>query len=438
MNRHVPSFRPVAKAHADRPSLMLRLALCGPTQLGVGLLVACIVPMMVRDYFPLMQGLSPASQHKALVSGACAVLVGYVIADRMGRYSAIRNLSHILPAFAIGYGLVICMIVFWRMDYSRFFLLVSFVNAQVWFHLITVIAQRVDSPRFDLVPFGKTKNLMALPHVRWKLLTLPDLQGRHPDGIVADLRADLPANWERFLAEATLRGVPVYHVKQLREDLTGTLEIEHMSESNLGSLLPSDLYLTIKQAIDMAFAVLLLPVIVPLFALVAVGIKLDSEGPVFFRQARVGYRGQVFTMWKFRTMRPDHSNGVDEREALMTRNGDPRIKRFGFFLRRTRLDELPQIVNILRGEMSWIGPRPEAVLLSRGYEKEIAFYGYRHIVPPGITGWAQVKQGHVTAAEDVRQKLHYDFYYIKNFSIWLDIMVALRTVAIMLSARGSR
>ena len=137
-------------------------------------------------------------------------------------------------------------------------------------------------------------------------------------------------------------------------------------------------------------------------------------------------------------MEDNHSIGISEREASMTSSDDKRVTRVGQFLRKSRLDELPQIFNILRGEMSWIGPRPEALALSRWYEKDIPFYRYRHIVRPGITGWAQVNQGHVFEVDDVRAKLHYDFYYIKNFSVWLDILITMRTIATMLTGFGAR
>jgi lipopolysaccharide/colanic/teichoic acid biosynthesis glycosyltransferase len=128
----------------------------------------------------------------------------------------------------------------------------------------------------------------------------------------------------------------------------------------------------------------------------------------------------------------------DDRSEAITRDGDDRITRIGRFLRRTRIDELPQIWNILRGEMSWIGPRPEAMALSEWYEAELPFYIYRHIVRPGISGWAQVNQGHVSDLESVFEKLHYDFYYIKNFSAWLDLLILARTIATVVTGMGAR
>jgi lipopolysaccharide/colanic/teichoic acid biosynthesis glycosyltransferase len=169
---------------------------------------------------------------------------------------------------------------------------------------------------------------------------------------------------------------------------------------------------------------------------VSVLIKRDSPGPILFTQERMGYQGVPFTVYKFRTMAGD--NGEDELDDAITKSDDERITDLGRFLRRTRIDELPQIFNILRGEMSWIGPRPEAAVLSKWYESELAFYRYRHIVRPGITGWAQVNQGHVAQVGEVLEKLHYDFYYIKHFSPWLDVLIVLRTIHTMVTGFGAR
>jgi lipopolysaccharide/colanic/teichoic acid biosynthesis glycosyltransferase len=179
-------------------------------------------------------------------------------------------------------------------------------------------------------------------------------------------------------------------------------------------------------------------ILIPLFVITGFAIRLSSPGPALFRQTRIGYRGQPFTVYKFRTMRMAVAEDSDHRSLAMTQTDDQRIFPLGKFLRKSRLDELPQIINVLRGEMSWIGPRPEVVVLSQWYEGEIPFYRYRHIVRPGIAGWAQVLQGHVSEVDDVRSKLHYDFYYIKNFSLWIDILIVMRTVRTMITGFGSK
>jgi lipopolysaccharide/colanic/teichoic acid biosynthesis glycosyltransferase len=257
--------------------------------------------------------------------------------------------------------------------------------------------------------------------------------------IVADLRADIPDEWERFLADRALNGALVMHVKQMEESLTGRVAIEHLSENTLGSLIPGIIFAKFKRAGDIVTAAIALPLFAPFLVLVAILIKLDSRGPVLFFQQRMGYRGQPFLMYKFRTMRQVSPGGsADPRIAAITRDDDERVTRFGKFLRQYRIDELPQLLNVLKGEMSWIGPRPEAVPLSLWYEAELPFYRYRHIVRPGITGWAQVKQGHVADVDEVLWKLHYDFYYIKNFSFWLDLLIVARTIRTILSGFGAR
>ena len=243
-----------------------------------------------------------------------------------------------------------------------------------------------------------------------------------------------------MLADSALAGVPVYHLKQLLESITGQLEIEHISENSLGSLAPNEGYGKLKQLGDYIAAIVLLPVLTPLLLLVALAIWLDSRGSILFRQQRMGFRGKPFTVFKFRTMLPASGsyNGDQARERAMTQSDDHRITRVGRFLRRTRIDELPQVLNILRGEMSWIGPRPEAVTLSSWYERELPFYSYRHVVKPGITGWAQVNQGHVAEIGEVHYKLCYDFYYIKYLSAWLDALILFRTVRTVITGSGSK
>ena len=189
--------------------------------------------------------------------------------------------------------------------------------------------------------------------------------------------------------------------------------------------------------LDLGFALLMLPLVLPVLAAAAIAIRFDSMGPVFFRQARIGHAGQSFTVIKFRTM-VSGDGSLDPRAAAITGDYDPRVTRVGGFLRRTRIDELPQIFNIIKGEMSWIGPRPEAEILSLWYVGELPFYRYRHVVKPGISGWAQTNQGHVAEVADVHRKLQYDFYYIKYFSPWLDLLILFKTIKTMATGFGSR
>ena len=202
-------------------------------------------------------------------------------------------------------------------------------------------------------------------------------------------------------------------------------------------LRPNGVYFRLKDLSDKVLAAVGLVLLSPILAIAIIAIRLDSPGPAIFRQERVGFRGRPFTILKLRTMY-HRDQRKDRREDAITVDSDPRVTKVGRFLRKTRIDELPQLINVLRGELSLIGPRPEVVSLSNWYDQELDFYPYRHIVKPGITGWAQVNQGHVASTEDVYRKLQYDFYYVKNFSLWLDLLIALNTLQVVITGRGSR
>jgi len=251
------------------------------------------------------------------------------------------------------------------------------------------------------------------------------------------MRADLSEEWQRFIADCAMSGRPVYNAKHLYESLSGRVHVEHLSDNTFGgTLISNPIYVSAKHNLDWLAAAFALIVLSAPLLVVGVLIRLDSPGKALFRQMRVGQGGRPFMVYKFRTMRDELSTASET--SQMTQENDPRITRLGKFLRRTRIDELPQIINIFKREMSWIGPRPEAFLLSRLYESQIPFYRYRHVVRPGITGWAQVMQGHVTTVEDAHKKLQYDFFYVKNFSFWLDILVTLRTLKVVVSGHGAK
>lgn len=404
-------------------------------QFSLALLVAVALPAVVVY---TMRGASSGMEesYNTMVAAGTALVVAFALNRRLRSFPGFVKLENELPIVLAAYGLAAMLLLVFRVPYSISYLMLSVTLAVMVVVGLSTILGRPAALTFGVVPFGTVGRVNS---IKWaSFVTLPSPQfddALCPDGLVADLRFDLPDEWERALAEAALRGLPVYHVKQLEEALTGKVDIEHLSENSLGSLLPNRAYADVKSMIDVLTAILILPLLAVPMLLVAVAIRLDSPGPVLFRQPRIGRGGRPFELLKFRSM-TDDQDIADHRTAAMTDHGDGRITRVGGFIRRYRIDELPQIMNILRREMSWIGPRPEALPLASWYEAELPFYSYRHIVLPGLTGWAQVSQGHVTGLEEVHDKLRFDFYYIKNFSAWLDLLIALRTVRIVLGGFG--
>lgn len=419
------------QVRAAETSLLIRRRF----QFAGALLVGALVPWFARLFLPGLM-FEPASLN-TFFGNIVAVMVAFWTRLSIETYPGIRRSSVILPAALTGHGIVVVWFVLTRFPYDRIGLAAGFLLHVAWLYLLYIYAERKVRRRIAVVPFGGTGRLQEIPGVDWHILKRPNLHDtRACNAIVADFSAAVPDEWEAFLADAALAGRIVYQVKQLSESLTGRVELEHLSENSFGSLLPARGYFYLKGLVDFVGALIVLPIALPLMGVIAIAIRLDSKGPVLFRQKRIGHAGRSITVYKFRTM---HClEAVDERSAAMTKDGDDRITRVGHLLRYLRVDELPQIFNILKWQMSWIGPRPEAQVLSVWYTKEIPFYRYRHVVKPGISGWAQVNQGHVADVDAVHRKLQYDFYYIKYFSPWLDVLIFFRTIKTMLTGFGSR
>lgn len=406
-------------------------------QLLGGLAFAILLPVLTRILFdPSI--LYYSNLQITIFAGVIAHTIGYFSFRRVGNFPGIAASGYIFPTFSLSYGFVYLAIFLFRIEYSGFQAASSLTLSILWYFVLTIISRRLDPYSLAVVPGGAVGRLDEIGGVNWHWLVSPDMIIERVNGVVADLRADLSDDWERYIADRALAGVPVYHVKQITESLTGRVEIEHLSENTLGSINPNQAYIKIKQAIDWVCALLALIVLAPLLLLIALLIRLESPGPAIFRQERLGFGGKSFTVYKFRTMTVSEPEAANVRSLAVTKPGDSRVTRLGRFLRRSRIDELPQLINIVRSEMSWIGPRPEATVLSSHYSVALPFYRYRNIVRPGISGWAQVNQGYVSEDDDETEKLHYDFYYIKNFSPWLDFVIVLRTLKTLLSGFGSR
>jgi len=232
-------------------------------------------------------------------------------------------------------------------------------------------------------------------------------------------------------------GIRVQEGSSYYEQLTGKIMVEGLRKSWLifsDGFVVSPGVLFGKRLLDLVFAGVGLLLAAPIMALVALAVRLDTPGPVFFRQERVGRGGHPFTLWKFRSMGTDaESDGA--RWAVA---GDTRVTRVGRFIRNTRLDELPQLINVLVGDMSLVGPRPERDHFVRLLMEKSSFYEQRLVVRPGLTGWAQIKAPYASSFEESIEKLKYDLYYIKNISLFLDISILLSTARIVLLGRGAK
>jgi lipopolysaccharide/colanic/teichoic acid biosynthesis glycosyltransferase len=401
------------------------------------LLLAALLPWAGFRWWITDTTFSASVFHNSLAANVLAICLALWIRISVSTYPGLRSGQVILPAVFASHAFMLTLLLLARMPYHRPSLAVGFAVHLVWAYGVYFFVSRRLRPKIAIVPVGAVEQLRQIDSFDWHALRSPDLleaAGCH--AIVADF-SDLPDQWEAFLADAALDGRVVYQVEQLFESLTGRVQVRHLSENSFGSLVPARAYSAVKHLGDWLAAVALLPVLIPLLALTALAIRLIDGGPVLFKQRRTGRAGRQFTVVKFRTMRIV-GEVVDQRQAAMTDEGDVRITRLGGFLRRMRIDELPQVWNILNGEMSWIGPRPEAQVLSVWYTGDIPFYRYRHVVRPGISGWAQVNQGHVAEVDDIYLKLQYDFFYIKYFSPWLDILIMFRTVKTMLTGFGAR
>ncbi len=241
----------------------------------------------------------------------------------------------------------------------------------------------------------------------------------------------------RQLLHLKFAGVRVEDAHSFYERMTGRIILEHLSPS---WLILSDGFRKLaplvwaKRALDVLVALVTLILFLPLFVIVAAAIWLESGSPILFRQERTGLRGKPFDMLKFRSM----YNNAEEEGPRWAGDGDHRITRVGKWIRKFRIDELPQVVNVLRGEMSLVGPRPERPHFVAMLEEQIPYYGLRHSVRPGITGWAQIKYQYGASVEEAKTKLEYDLFYIKHLSIILDLAILFETAKVMLSGRGAK
>ena len=335
------------------------------------------------------------------------------------------------------YALLGALLMAARLPYSLSYIWLGFVLSLAFMLVQSSWLRHSHVLRMGFVPLGRADHLDQVHGVEWIRLEQPALpaNGRRLDALVADLHAPALTNaWQKFLADCTLQHMPVYNIRQVEEALTGRAKIHHMYENNLGSLLPNPIYMALKYVWEVALIALSLPIVLPIMLVTALLTKLEDGSSIFYNQERVGYRGKPFLMFKFRSMTENRKLN----QETTTAHNDARVTRVGRFIRKVRIDELPQFLNVALGQMSLIGPRAEYKKFADELEQQVPFYQYRHIVKPGITGWAQVRHGYATGADETQVKIEHDFYYIKNFSFSLDVLIVFLTLRTMLTGFGAR
>ena len=249
-----------------------------------------------------------------------------------------------------------------------------------------------------------------------------------------DRRRSMPI---RELLDLRLQGVVIEEAGALMERLQGKLLLEGLNPSALifteGFRVKASQQV-FRRLVSFAVALIALTICLPFFPLIILAVRLSSPGPIFFRQTRVGLYGRPFSIYKFRTMRQD----AETKGAVWASRNDPRITPLGRFMRKTRLDEIPQLWNVLRGEMAFVGPRPERPEFVQWLTSEIPYYDLRHIIRPGITGWAQVRYQYGASLEETKQKLEFDLYYVKHLSLGLDLLIMFETLKTIVLRRGAQ
>jgi sugar transferase (PEP-CTERM system associated) len=241
----------------------------------------------------------------------------------------------------------------------------------------------------------------------------------------------------RELLDLRLRGVIIENFSALLERLSGKLQLDGLNPSTIifteGFRMNATQQL-FRRLLSFAVSFTALLICLPFLPLIILAVRLSSPGPILFSQTRVGQRGRLFTAYKFRTM----LENAESQGAVWATKDDPRVTAIGRFLRSTRIDEIPQLWNVLRGEMAFVGPRPERPEFVQWLSKEIPFYDLRHMIRPGITGWAQVRYRYGASLEETKHKLEYDLYYIKHQSIGLDLLIMFETIKTIILRRGSQ
>jgi exopolysaccharide biosynthesis polyprenyl glycosylphosphotransferase len=378
---------------------------------------------------------------RTLAWSGVAYLCAFALMLRSLHLPAVEGNSLVGLSVTLAFVILLAGFAVLRVEYSRVALVISYFATLVWTWSGYRLFVRNYVPVFGYSDEGTLAQLE-------KILNMPGaappsanrfehirslFEATRCDALMVDRNATADPERTRLLSQLKLSHVRMYSVERIGEMLTGRVGLAHIDENFLDDYAKHYFYGFFKRLLDIVAVIVLSPLALPLSVLVGLAVRLESKGPAIFRQTRVGVFGRAFVMLKFRSMTTD-----DDAPAQFAKRQDPRVTRVGRVIRKYRLDEIPQLWNVLKGDMSLIGPRPEQVPMVDQFSQSIPYYPYRHLVRPGLSGWAQVQQGYVGTHEETVTKLSYDLYYVKHCSFALDFLIALKTLRTLLTGYGAR
>ena len=363
-----------------------------------------------------------------------AYILTMLVVGKLSLYPKVSSFGLCFSILLLSYMGIILVISATRVYYSRSYLLLSFLLSLLSLLTIGYIEDKHKKLRFVLLSDLSGNEAEDLGRLNIEFLKAIKPSENHYDGIVVNDIKNLSPEIARFIVTETLKGTPVYTFAELYAAFLGRVPLEYIDPDLLGTRASSSIYKGVKRIVELLIATIFFVPAAVIGLIIAISIKVDSKGPVFFIQERVGQNGRPFKLIKFRTM---HNNSELDGPQFAKEN-DSRVTKVGKVLRKTRLDELPQIINVIRGDMSFVGPRPEQIPFARQFEEKIPYYNLRYYLKPGLTGWAQINRGYTSGLDDTKEKLEYDLFYLRYESPWLDLLILFKTMKIVLTGFGAR
>jgi lipopolysaccharide/colanic/teichoic acid biosynthesis glycosyltransferase len=352
-------------------------------------------------------------------------------------YNARGDLNYKLNSSLLGvlliHGSLVVAILIFRLYYSRLMLSLALLTSIGLVTVTALASQRWFPRRIGIMPGEFRPEVWEWIPIGAKVIGVEETDVSKYDLVLVDWSRVTHPHQNAFISRALLSGCVVKHVACYVEERSGRVSLDHFAPEHATRAINSLYLTTLKQPIDILLVLLVLPIVTPILLFAMLAILISMGRPIFFTQYRVGWGGGTFRMCKLRTMVPNLAP-----QTVATSNADARVTPIGRFLRRCRIDEIPQLYNVLIGDMSLVGPRPEQPALVDRYLEEIPAFRYRQLLLPGITGWAQIRSGYAATSKETKTKLTFDLYYLKNTSLLLDCKILLDTVRAIVIGKSYR